>query len=154
MNFSTTVSLSGNDTLVLFGKSITDVGDGDWAKLTFPNDLLKVKTGKNGNSIYAFDAQGLQADLEVRVIRGSLDDKFLNSIQQTMINVRERFVLGTGQLVKRAGNGIGMVASDTYLLGGGVPTRIPDASSNAEGDTEQAVAIHRFKFTNSKRAIL
>jgi hypothetical protein len=151
---STTVSLSGNDTLNVGGRVLTDFADGDFAELSFPNELMKVKTGKNGNSIFAFDSTGLQCDLKVRVIRGSSDDAYLNSIISRLKFDPARFVLVQGQLVKRIGDGQGNISHDSYLVGGGVPTKQVGGKSNAEGDTEQSVSIYEFKFTNTSRNLL
>jgi hypothetical protein len=153
MNDTATVSLSGGDTLIIQGIPIVDVADGDYADLTFPNDLMAVKTGKNGNSIYAFNSTGKQCDLKMRVIRGSRDDATLNSFVEMLKYDPASFILLGATLVKRAGDGQGFIAHDTYKLSGGIPSKQVGVKSNAEGDTEQAVAIYEFKFTNSDRAI-
>jgi hypothetical protein len=149
-----TVSLTGNDTLNLAGTVLADFADGDIAELAFPNELMAVKTGKDGNSIFAFNATGLQCDLKVRVIRGSYDDKFLNGLIQDLKADVAGFTLIDAQLVKRVGDGQGNITNDTYILGGGVPTRQVAATSNVEGGTDQSVAIYEFKFTNTNRGIL
>lgn len=149
-----TVSLTGSDTIVIAGRVFNDFADGDNCDLSFPNELMGVKTGKNGNSIYAFNATGRQCDFKARVIRGSADDKFLNDIMQDMIADPAGFVLLEGQMTKRTGDGIGNITHDTYIVSGGVFTRQVPAKSNVEGDTEQAVVVYEFKFTNTNRAIL
>lgn len=148
-----TVSLTGNDTLVVGGRVLTDVADGNWAELTYPNSLVEVKTGKGGNSIYAFNASGLMCELTVRVIRSSADDLYLNARLALMKQDFARFILMSGQLVKRVGNGFGLISLDTYLLDGGVFVTQPAASANAEGDTNQSVSVYRFRFTNADRAV-
>jgi hypothetical protein len=149
-----TVSLTGNDTINIGGTVLADFGDGDIAELAFPNELMAVKTGKNGNSIFAFNATGLQCDLKLRVIRGSEDDKYLNGLIQDIKADPAAFVLLDGQFVKRVGDGQGNITNDTYILGGGVPTRQVPVSSNVEGATEQSIAVYEFKFTNVNRGIL
>ncbi len=96
---------------------------------------------------------GRQCDFKARIIRGSDDDKFLNELMQEMIADPAAFVLLDGQMVKRTGDGQGNVTFDTYILTGGVFTRQVPAKSNVEGDTEQAVVVYEFKFTNTGRAI-
>ena len=147
------VSLTGADTIVINGRLLTGLATGDVADLTFPNELMKVKTGKNGNSIYALDATGKQADLKVRLIRGSLDDKFLNSLLMRMEADPPSFILLSASLLKRSGDGMGMSTQDNYIVAGGVFTKKPGVKSNVEGDTDQAVVEYEIKFTNSKRAI-
>lgn len=149
-----TIAISGNDTINIGGTVLHDLADGDVGELTYPNEIAAVKTGKNGNSIYSFNATGLQCDLKVRVIRGSSDDKFLNSIVQAFVNNPAGFVLLDSNVVKRIGNGTGNIANDSYLLQGGVPTKQPGATSNVEGSTDQSVAIYEFKYTNAPRRIL
>ena len=82
-----TFSLTGQDTAIIGGISLIDVADGDWFTLTFPNQLADCKTGKNGNSIYALNATGLNADASARVIRGSFTDKLLDSLLQEQLQV-------------------------------------------------------------------
>ena len=82
---SQVVSLVGNDTLQINDRVLLDLADGDVGALTFPNDIMGVKTGKNGNSLYAFNASGLMCELILRIIRGSDDDKYLNTLLLAMI---------------------------------------------------------------------
>ncbi len=148
-----TFSLTGTDTAVIGGVSLVDVADGDWFTLSFPNPLADLKTGKNGNSIFALNATGLQAEATARVIRGSLTDKFLNSLLQEQLQDFASFQVLEGHFVKRAGDGFGNISSDTYDTSGGIFTFNVDAKSNAEGDTEQSVSVYRFKFANGGRAL-
>lgn len=148
-----TVSLTGNDTLVIAGLVIVDMADGDWATLVFPNELAAVKTGKNGNSLFALNAMGLQAEATIRLIRGSADDKALDSLLQQQLQDFAAFQLLDGLFVKRVGDGLGNVTSDSYVVDGGVFTYQVDSKSNAEGDTEQSVSVYRLKFSNAGRAL-
>lgn len=149
-----TVALSGDDTTNIGGLVLTDQADGDVTVLEIPNEFVKIKTGKNGNSIYSFDATGLQCDVKVRVIRGSDDDKALNAIVQNYIADPAAFQLLDGQFVKRIGNGRTQITYDTYVMSGGVPVKNVPATDNVEGSTDQSVAEYPFKFTNVKRAIM
>ena len=151
---SNVVSLTGEDTLVLGGIVLSDFGDGDVADLKFPAELANVKAGKNGNAIYATNAQGHIAELLLRVLRGSDDDKALNAILAAQDADFSSFVLLDGQFVKRVGDGKGNVTSDTYILGGGIFTKQVEAKSNVEGDTEQSLAIYNLKFSSASRSIL
>ena len=148
------VSLVGNDTIQINDRVLLDLADGDNANLTFPNDVMAVKTGKNGNSLYAFNATGLQCELVIRVIRGSEDDKYLNSLLADLLADVPTFVLLDASIVKRVGDGTGFVTYDTYSLSGGVFSKQPETKSNVEGDTEQSLTIWNLKFTNAPRAIL
>lgn len=146
-------SLTGADTAIIAGINLTDVADGDWFTVTFPNQLAEVKTGKNGNSLFASNATGQQAEATLRLIRGSPDDKALDSLLQQQLQDFSAFVLLDGQFVKRIGDGAGNVSPDQYVSAGGVFTYNVDAKSNAEGDTEQSVSLYRFKFANMARLL-
>ena len=168
------VSLTGNDTISIGGSAgpsfggalggflatlagasyiLTAFGDGDNAELTFPNDLTMVKTGKNGNSIYSLNAPGQQAQLVVRILRGTPDHKYLNSIQQAYLLNPPGFVLLTSKLTKRIGDGRGGITNNIYNLTGGVPTKRPGTVSNVEGNTDQALAVFTYMFTGSLETI-
>lgn len=148
-----TVSLSGNDTFVLQGRVFTDLADGDWFTFTYENDLANLKRGKNGNAIYAENSMGLVAPGVLRLVRGSDDDLFMDSILQQQLQDFSAFILLDGQFVKRVGDGLGNITGDTYRAAGGVFKRGVDAKSNAEGDTEQSVSVYRLEFANVERAV-
>lgn len=147
------VAMSGNDTLILNNRVFADFADGDFATLEFPNEIAAVKTGKNGNSIYALNATGKQAGFKVRLIRGSADDKFLNNLLSQQQANFAGFPLMTGEMTKKVGDGKGNITSDTYITSGGVFVKLVPAKSNAEGDTEQSVVVYEMKFSNAPRAI-
>jgi hypothetical protein len=148
-----TVALSGNDAVIINNRIFADFADGDVADLTFPNDIMGVKTGKNGNSIYAFNATGRQCEFKIRLIRSSADDKFLNDLLSQQISNPQSFTLMIGQFIKKIGDGAGNVAADTYILSGGVFQKIPEGKSSAEGVTDPSVIVYMFKFTNAPRVI-
>lgn len=150
-------SLTGKDTIIIGqngnGQPFNDFGDGDVVNLTFPNELMSVKTGKGGNSIYAFNESGKQVDVELRVLLGSDDDKYLNSLLTNMKQDPASFVLMNGEFIKRVGDGEGNVNNVKYTMSGGIFSQEVDVKENVEGDTEQAIAIYRMKFTNAPRSI-
>lgn len=147
------VSLNGDDTLIINGRFLRDFGDGDVAVAEFPNDIMKVKIGKNGNAIFALDNMGRLCRLSpLKVLRGSPDDIFLNDLLQGMIQDPTGFVLMDGQLTKRIGLGDGSNIEDIYALAGGVFDKQVGAKSNVEGDTEQALSSYSLVFTQAVRA--
>lgn len=148
-----TVAISGNDSFTLNNRLFADFADGDTSHLTYPNDIMTVKTGKNGNSLYALKADGRQAELMLRIIRGSADDKFLNNLLASQQQNPEGFVLMISQLIKKIGDGIGGIISDTYILSGGVFKKQVEVKSNVDGDTEQSVSIYTLTFSNAPRVI-
>lgn len=148
-----TIALSGSDTVMINNRILSDFADQNCAELTFPNEIASVKTGKNGNSIYGLNETGRQAEFKVRLIRGSADDKFMNSLLAQQQSNFAGFTLMIGQFIKKLGDGLGNVASDTYITSGGIFTKQVEGKMNTEGDSEQSVAIYTMKFSNAPRVI-
>lgn len=148
-----TTALSGNDTIMINNRILADLADGDCVDLTFPNDIAQVKTGKNGNSIYGLNESGKQCETKIRVIRGSSDDKFLNNLLAQQQANFAGTVLAIGQFIKKIGDGAGNITSDTYIMSGGVFTKIPEGKSNVEGNTDQSIATYTVKFSNAPRVL-
>lgn len=149
-----TTSLTGNDVIIVDGRNLTDLADGDNGALTHPNELSTTKIGKNGNALIAYNATGEVGELILRVVRGSSDDRFLNQRTKAFQRDPASFILMRGTFIKRSGNGIGFTTNDTYVLQGGVPFKKVDTTSNAEGNTDQAVAIHSLRFASVMRGIM
>lgn len=148
-----TNTLTGSDTIQIGDRVFADLPNGDVLDLTYPNELVTVTIGKNGNAIHALNETGKQADVVLRVLRASPDDKFLNSLKLTMESDLAAFTLLEGKFTKRMGDGAGNISSDIYTVSGGSFKQGIDVKSNVEGDTEQAVSVYRFTFTNAPRAI-
>jgi hypothetical protein len=146
-------SLTGADTVVIDDRVLTDFADGDNAKLTYANEIANLKRGKNGNTVYAENATGPQADLVLRIIRGSSDDKYLQSRLADQLADFAAFLLVTGIFVKRVGDGDQNVQNDTQRLFGGIFVKIPETTSNVEGDTEQSLTIYTLRFSEVPRSI-
>ena len=147
------VALSGADTININNRVLTDLADGNCVELTFPNDISNVKTGKNGNSIYGLNESGKQSEVKLRLLRGSSDDKFMQSLLSAQQNNFAGFVLLIGQFIKKIGDGAGNIISDTYIMSGGIFTKRVEGRMNVEGDTEQSIAIYTVKFSNSPRVL-
>ena len=147
------VSLSGQDVIQINGRILNDLGDQNPVELTYPNDLVGVKAAKNGNTIYAFNNMGRLAECKIRLLLGSDDDKFMNSLLQTQINDFSSFTLLTGQFSKRVGDGTGIISTDVYQLSGGVIKKNVEAKTAAEGDTEQSIAEYMVTFGYTSKSI-
>lgn len=147
------ISLTGNATHKFNGRILSDFGNGEVANITFPNELVNVAIGKNGNAIYALNQAGNQADAVLRILRGSGDDKFLNSAFATQKQDLPSTVLATYEFTARLGDGEGNITNDDYLLTGGVFTKHVEVKENVEGDVEQALSIYNLKFTKVIRVI-
>lgn len=147
------VAMTGNDTISVNGRILIGLATGDCVKITYPNDIANVKTGKNGNSIYSLNESGKQAKLELHLIRGCDDDKYmLNRLNQQNANFSGT-VLINGEFVKKIGDGTGNVAGDTYLTSGGVFTKPVEVTMNVDGSAEQSIAIYNIMFSNAPRVI-
>lgn len=148
----TTYTLTGDATLTLYDRVMVDLADGDVSTISFPNNLVELKTGKNQNTIYSKNESGNNGELVLRLVRGSSDDRFM----QGKLAIQERDFVSTeicnGQLALRMGDGIGGVVSDVYTLGGGVVTKKIEGKDNADGDTSQGVAVYNVKFANVVRS--
>lgn len=146
-------AMTGSDSASINGRILNDLADQNAVELTFPNEIASVKTGKNGNSIYSLNETGRQAEVKLRIIRGSADDKFMNGLmaqQQANFNA---FPLMFGEFIKKIGDGTGAVGSDKYLMGGGIFSKLVEGKMNVEGESEQSVSIYTLKFANAPRVI-
>ena len=146
-------SLTGKDTIIISGRVLNDFADGDTCKLDFPNDLSVVKTGKNGHSIFAFQYSGLQCTVELRVLLGGSDDSFLNALLSSFVSNPPAFTLLTGEFIKNVGDGTGNITPVSYIMSGGTFKKQVPAVENADGDTNQAIAVYSLHFTNAPRAV-
>lgn len=147
------VALSGQDTILINNYLFVGLADGTYIELSFPNEIASVKTGKNGNSIYGFNESGKQCEVKLRIVRASADDKFMNNLLAQQQSNFAGTILLQGQFIKKIGDGQGNITSDTYIMSGGVFIKIPEGKSNAEGETDQSIAIYTLKFSNSPRVI-
>lgn len=145
--------LTGSDSVVLNNRVFSTLIDGNCAELSFANEIAAVKTGKDGNSIYALNQTGNQADFKLRIVRGASDDQFLNGLLASQQANFAGFPLIIGNFIKKLGDGQGNITSDTYILSGGVIMKNVDAKTNAEGDTDQSVSEWNLKFSNAPRAL-
>lgn len=146
-------SLTGADTIVIDGRILNFLADGESVKLDPQNDLAVVKVGKNGNAIYAFNNMGVMVDVTIRVLLGSPDDAYLNGRLQEMKSDFSSFILLSGSFAKRVGDGQGNVQTKVFQLSGGIIKRIPAAKTSAEGDTDQSVAEYMVTFAANDPSI-
>lgn len=148
-----TYNLVSDGTLTLFDRVFNDFADDDISAITFPNDLVTVKTGKNGNTIYSKNEPGRNSTAVMRLIRGSSDDQFM---QTKLSQMKQDFVsteLAFGEFAMRLGDGQGNIVRDVYTLKGGVITRPVDGKENVSGDTVQGVSIYNITFADTDRSI-
>lgn len=147
-------ALTGNDDFFINDVPINDLSDGSTIQITFPNEKVGTSTGKNNNTIYATNAQGGNANVEVRVLAGSKTDAFLNGLSIQQDRDLPGFSVMNGSFSKRVGDGAGNIKRINYTLLGGVFKQNIDAQENLQGDTEQGTALYRLFFASASRAIV
>ena len=147
-----TVTITGEDTLVLFDRVLTDLADGDVSAITFPNDLVTMKTGKNGNTIFSENANGNNAEMVIRLNKGSGDDRFLQGRLDAQSRDFASAVLANGSFVKAMGDGDGNKVNEVYVLKGGTIYKGVESKDNVEGDTTQAVSVYNMRFAVAGRS--
>ena len=147
-------ALTGNDDLFINDVPINDLTDGSTVTITFPNEKMGASTGKNGNTVYATNEQGRNAQMELRVVAGSKSDAFLNGLSIQQDRDLPTYSLMNGSFSKRVGDGSGNVKRINYTLLGGVFSQNIDAQENLQGDTEQGTALYRLFFASAQRAIV
>lgn len=148
-----TYNLVSDGTLTLWDRVFNDFADDDVSNITFPNDLVTVKTGKNKNTIFSKNEPGANATAVIRLIRGSADDQF---VQNRLTEMKRDFVsteLAFGEFAMRLGDGSGNVIRDVYTLKAGVVVRQVDGKENVSGDTTQGVSIYNITFADVDRSI-
>lgn len=148
------VSLTGNDVVTLNGRVLHDFAQGDVITLDFSGELVKAEPSKNGNIVYALNVAGLMSRLTLRLLAGSSDDSYINSLLASQIQDLSGFILIVGSFVKRVGDGQGNVTSIIYNTLGGVVNKFPKASTNTTGNVDQSVVEWVIDFGSNSRAIM
>lgn len=138
--------LTGDDTFVINGRTITDTADGDIISITMDNDISSSVVGKGSNMIIAKNEQGKLCTITLRLLKGSSDDMFIHTYYKTYELDSATFILGNGSFSKRLGDGSGNVIYDTrYLKGLHFNRPAYDAVSNVNGNTDQAVTVYTMR---------
>lgn len=150
---SNVTSLTGDDTIIIGGQLITDFAVGVVAEITFPEDLVKVTRGKNGNTVYALNNQGFQSDVKLKIMLGGPNDAYFNAQMVGMQNSFSGYTLLSGVFIKNVGDGQGNIKPVTYLMSGGVIKKNPMAQSVAEGSPEQSLVEWDLVFANNGRQV-
>lgn len=146
-------TVTGNDTLTLNGHVFVDQAYGAVSHISLPNELINMKTGKNANTVIALNQSGFNANLTMRLARGSADDQFMQGLVPSPSGNFAATTLLGGTFVKYIGDGQGNVLHDIYTLGGGVVSRQVESMENTDGETEQGVVVYNVKFANAGRII-
>lgn len=154
--------VTGND-IVQIGLSasglttVTSFADGDYARVTFPNDIMNFTIGKNRNMLAAYNAMGTLAELELRLLRGSKEDKFLQDQFPTFASDELSFSFIFAKVIKNLGvSNEGATAStieEIYTLNNGIISKAPEIVSNVSGSTDQGVVVWQVRFAEFTRTV-
>lgn len=147
-------AITGDDTFLLNGtRTLKNFVSGSVIDITFDNDRVSLDTGKDGNTIFAINKQGQNATAVLRILRGSDDDKYLNSLSIQQDNDPIGFTLLFANFTKRIGDGNGNITYDKYVLQGGMFQKIPDGQENNAGETEQGIVEYTIVFAKGERVL-
>lgn len=146
-------ALTGDDTFILNDVVLNDLTDGSVVNITYSNDRIGISTGKNDNTVFSDNRQGGNASAELRVLRGSATDKFLNGLSVQQERDMVAFPVMNGSFSKRVGDGLGNISYDTFTLLGGMFQTFTDVQENNNGDTEQGSAVYTITFAKVQRGI-
>jgi len=148
-----TDTLVGQDTIVLNGRTLSNLGFGTVVDISIPSALVEIESGKDGSAIYAMNQAGRQAEVKVRVLVGTPDDVFLNNLNERFKANFAGSELINASFVKRTGDGHGNITTTTWVLSGGVPGTVPADKWDVNGNTEQALMEYSFKFSRAERQL-
>lgn len=146
-------NLISDGTFTLFDRVFNDFADDDISSIAFPNDLVGMKTGKDGNTIFVKNETGRNATATIRLIRGSSDDRFLITKLAAMKADFASAELAYGEFVIRLGDGDGNVARDVYTMQAGLISKPVEGKENTSGDTTQGVSVYTIMFAEASRSI-
>jgi hypothetical protein len=144
-------TLSGGDTLTLNDKTITDIANGDYAVIDFPNNISSTTIGKNNNILKKQMANGKLCRLTIRLTRGSVDDIFLQDLFDLQQRDFAAFNLLEGQAVKRIGDGEGNITRDIYDFSAMDFEKIPNSVSSTEENVEELITIWQLSGLGERR---
>jgi len=136
------LAITGKDSVTIDTRTLTEFATGDTYGIEMPNNLAEYKQGKNGNAVIAYNASGEQGVLTLKLVRGGADDKFMMARMQEFINDTPSFVVVSGEVIKRLGDGAGNITADLYQLSGGAFQKMPIIKEDVEGDTDQATVTY------------
>ena len=133
--------------------TLSDFADGTIAELTAPNELATVVTGYNGNGLGAHNEPGRQRQLNLRLVKGSQDDKRLNETYELWKQRDTRFKPIKASFTKNISHSDGSTTHDTVECYFGLPTGVPSQSVDTTGNVDQVVSIYTLTFADYKRIV-
>lgn len=150
---SYTDTFVGSATVIINGRTLSDFGFGNVVDITCPNAIAGLDIGKDFNTVFSLEPAGSQADVKIKIIKGSKDDVYLNSLYESFKTTFESAIAITGSFISRVGDGNGNVITTAWVLNGGIPTNHPADKYDVSGDREQALMEYSFSFARGIRTL-
>ena len=134
--------------------TLTSQGKGDVAKITFPDEYTKYALGKNGNVMITQNFSALKAELEVKVIVNSSDDRYLQSlVTNSLVDfVGTANFDATGTIYANNDNS-GTEQIDINITGARVVNFV-SFLDNSEGNEEMAMVMYKIIGVFSSRKFI
>lgn len=128
---------SADATLVLNGRTIEDIPEGDMFTIAFGNDITKQTQGVSGGKVIKSRNDKDDGLLTIRVLRYSADDAYLTN----QINASDGPVVLEGSLKENfVRDGVDGVETHS-ISGGSLATRGDNTKNNTDGDDIQEYTI-------------
>lgn len=148
------MSFAGTDTVIIDDRPITDLFDGTFATLTYPNDIASGINGFDNNTAVVSLPAGEKAQLTLRLLAGNDDDKYLNQRFNQWKNNKATFVALSGTLVKHFGDGTGQTTNKRQELINGYFLRKVDTEMDAGGGSNQTTSTYILEFAGPNQITL
>jgi hypothetical protein len=141
---------SGNDTVEIDGRHLTDFADGDVAVLSYPNQKISKFSGDDENTITVANTAGNQVQLQLRLLQNSRDYQYLKlRMAQQDYDLVSMLKL-TGSFTKITGDETGNVNKDTINCYGGNFLNGVQFTKGKSGNVEVAVAVFTILFSRGE----
>jgi hypothetical protein len=141
---------SGNDVIEIDDRLITDFADGDVAVLTFPNQKISKFSGDEGNTITVENANGRQAQLQLRILQNSRDYQYLKLRMSQQDADLVSMAKLTARFTKITGDENGKTTKDVVSCYGGNFVNNVQLTKGKNGNVEAGVAIFAILFSRAE----
>ena len=140
--------VTSKDVLNINGRQLANFADGDVIKFDPTEPLTNMTTGKDNNTIYAYNYKGKNMKLEFRLLINSSDDQYMLALLQAYNRNAATFALLPVEYDKNTSDGNGNLTSSIYLGTGATFEYQPSVMENASGETNQAVRVWKLIIAN------
>ena len=148
---NTFISSDSQSTSEVNGRILTALADDVYSLITYDEDKVVVTVGKNGNTIVQVLPAGKKITLAYRVLSGSDDDKFLNSLMIKQDSGEFNVLEGSSSKIGQ--DGAGNTVTITYSLSTGVFKKGIDSTMSSTDNKDVAVAVYEFIYASCVRTV-